>query len=186
MASQAARRMFTTDEYHRMAEAGILTEEDRVELIEGEIVRMSPIGSRHAASTDRLTALFSRRLGRRAIVRVQSPIELDHHSEPQPDLAILKPRADFYAGHHPRPRDVLLLVEVVDASTRHERGWKVALYARAGIVEVWVVDLTRGTIEICQRPAKGTYRIRAVVARGRRVSAAAFPRVAFRVREILG
>jgi Uma2 family endonuclease len=109
MAAQVARRMFSTEEFHRMAQVGILAEDDRVELIEGEIIRMSPIGSRHAACVDRLTALFTRRFGRRAIVRVQSPIVLSRRSEPQPDVTVLRPRPDFYAEKHPGPGDVLLI-----------------------------------------------------------------------------
>ncbi len=136
MAAQVARRMFTTDEFHRMAAAGILSEDDRVELIDGEIVQMSPIGSPHASCVDRLTALFVRRFGRRAIIRVRNPIVLSRHSEPQPDLAVLKLRTDFYAEKHPGPSDVLLVVEVADTSADYDRLTKVALYARAGIPEV--------------------------------------------------
>ncbi len=117
-AGHVPRRRFTIDEYHRMAAAGVLSEDDRVELLDGEIVQMSPIGSPHAGCVDRLTALFTRRLRSRAIVRVQSPIVLDRRSEPQPDLALLAPRPDFYATAHPRPRDVLLVIEVMDASSR--------------------------------------------------------------------
>lgn len=186
MAAQVARRMFTTDEFHRMGEAGILSEDDRVELIEGEIVQMSPIGSPHASCVDRLNALFTRRFGRRAIVRVQSPIVLSRHSEPQPDLAILKPRADFYAQKHPGPSDVLLVVEVDDTSAEYDRFTKLALYARAGIAEVWLIDVVRKRMEIYRRPTLRSYRERQEVTRDQRVCAVAFPRTAFRVSEILG
>jgi Uma2 family endonuclease len=180
MPGQAARRMFTTNEYHRMAEAGILSADDRVELLDGEIVRISPSGSRHAACVDRLTSMFFRQLGRRVIVRVQNPIVLDRYSEPQPDLSLLRPRADFYAERHPRPPDVLLVVEAVDASTRAEAERKIQLYAGAGVREVWIVDLTRAAIRVLRRPALGVYRHDATVDRGHRLSLAAFPRIAFR------
>src|SRR5262245_37141744 len=116
MAVQVSRRLFTVDEYYQMAQAGILHEDDRVELIEGEIIETAAIGSRHAACVDRLNQLFSGRVAGRAIVRVQNPIRLSQRSEPQPDLALLRPRADFYATGHPGPQDVLLVVEVADTS----------------------------------------------------------------------
>lgn len=186
MRTQVARRAFTVDEYHRMAVAGILSEDDRVELIDGEIVRMSPIGSRHAACVDRLNALLGRRLGKRAIVRVQNPIVLGRRSEPQPDLVVLRPRADFYAAQHPGPADVLLLVEVADTSGGYDRGTKLPLYARWGIPEVWIVDVGREVVEAYRGPALRSYRTRAEMGRGRRVSAAVIPRLALRVNDILG
>src|SRR5882762_3247032 len=115
------RRRFTTDEYHRMGDAGVLSEDDRVELLDGEIVQMSPIGIPHASCVDRLNAFFTHRLRNRAVVRVQNPIVLDTHSEPQPDLTLLAPRRDFYSSAHPRPRDVLLAIEVMDASRSYDR-----------------------------------------------------------------
>jgi Uma2 family endonuclease len=178
--------MFTTDEFHRMADAGILSEDDRVELIEGEIVRMSPIGARHAACVDRLTALFTRRFGKRAIVRVQNPLVVGKHLELQPDVAVVKPRVDFYAQKHPRPADVLLLVEVVDTSGEHDRATKLPLYARAGIPEVWVIDVLREVIELYRQPTLRAYRLRQEFRRRRRVSPIAFPRTTFRVNDILG
>jgi len=186
MRTQVARRLFTTDEFHQMAAAGILAEDDRVELIEGEIVRMSPIGTRHASCIDRLTSLFARRLGTRAIVRVQNPIVLSRRTEPQPDLSILRSREDFYAERHPRPTDVLLVVEVVDTSEEYDRETKLPLYARAGIPEVWMVDVVQGTVEVFRRPALRVYHERRELRRGQRVSPGAFPRTAFRVGEILG
>jgi Uma2 family endonuclease len=169
-----------------MITAGILAEDDRVELIEGEIVCMSPIGTRHSACIDRLTMLFARRLGRRAIVRVQSPITLDDQSEPQPDVTVLKPRDDFYATRHPGPKDVLLLVEVADSSLEYDRGVKVPLYARAGIQEVWTVDVIQRSIEVSRRPTLRGYRERHEPSRRDTLAPVAFPRTAFRVSDILG
>jgi Uma2 family endonuclease len=181
-----ARRMFTTAEYHRMGETGILRPTDRVELIEGEILRMSPIGTRHAACVDRLTSLFVRRCGRRAIVRVQNPVVVDRHSEPQPDITLLAPRSDFYTDRHPEPRDVLLLVEVVDSSAGYDRSLKIPLYARRGISEVWLVDVGKQCIEVHCGPTLRTYREHVVLSRGARVAPRAFPRTFFRVNEMLG
>jgi Uma2 family endonuclease len=180
------RRRFTIDEYHRMGEAGVLSEDDRVELLDGEIVQMSPIGSPHAGCVDRLTALFTRRLGGRAIVRVQNPIILDRRSEPQPDLTLLAPRPDFYSAAHPRPRDVLLAVEVMDSSRGYDRTLKLPLYARAELREVWLVDLAAQAVEVYRRPALRGYRQEQRLVAGRALAPLAFPRLRFRVRELLG
>jgi Uma2 family endonuclease len=125
MGVQVQRRLFTVEEYHRMAEAGILSEEDRVELIEGELVTMSPIGSRHAACVKRLVRLLDRAAGDRAIVGAQDPIRLGARSEPQPDVALLRYRPDFYASAHPGPEDVLLVVEVAETSADADRSLKI-------------------------------------------------------------
>lgn len=113
-----------------MAQAGILAEDDRVELIDGDLIDMRPIGSRHAGAVSRLTSLFGAGVGAEAIVSVQNPVQLDRYSQPQPDLALLRPRADFYAESHPQPADVLLIVEVAEASLDYDRDVKVPLYAR--------------------------------------------------------
>lgn len=154
---QLSRRLFTAEEYHRMDHAGIFSEDDRVELLEGEIVEMTPIGSRHAACVARLTALFSR-VQQKCIVWVQNPIRIEEHSEPQPDLALLKPRPDFYAQEHPGPHDVLLLVEVAETSADYDRTTKIPLYARAGITEVWLVDIQKGIVEVYLKPTSEGFR----------------------------
>ena len=133
MSAQIERRYFTVSEYDRMIEAGILTKDDRVELIEGEIIKMAPINSRHAACVNRLNRLLNRKAGKVAIVSVQNPIHLGEYSEPEPDLALLRPRDDFYAQSHPKPKDMLLAVEVADSSAAKDRNLKVPLFARAGI-----------------------------------------------------
>lgn len=152
-----AVRKFTVDEYYKLAEVGILSEDDRVELIEGEIVVKSPISSRHAACVDRLTQLLVQRAGDRAIVSVQNPVRLGEHSEPEPDLALLAPRPDFYSTAHPRPEDVLLLVEVAETSLQYDRDVKLPLYAQHEIREVWLVDLGDDQIEVYRQPAEGGY-----------------------------
>ena len=186
VAVRIPRRRFTIDEYHRMGDAGVLTEDDRVELLDGEIVRMSPIGTPHASTVARLTALFVRRFGRHATIWVQNPIVLDRWSEPQPDLCVLAPRADFYASAHPRPRDVLLGVEVMDSSRGYDRTLKLPLYAKAELREIWLVDLKAGAIEIYRRPALRGYREQNTVALGRAITPLAFPRVRFRASDLLG
>ncbi len=141
-----ARRMWTADEYHRMAEVGILHEDDRVELIDGEIVNMSPLGSRHIACVNRLSKLLERRIGDTTIVQTQSSISLTDASEPQPDIAVLRLRADYYADVLPSPSDVLLLIEVADTSLNYDQHVKLPRYAEAGIAEVWIVDLGRAML----------------------------------------
>jgi Uma2 family endonuclease len=180
------RRRFTVDEYHRMAEAGILGEDDRVELLEGEIVEMSPIGWRHQACVDRLTQRLVPALQDRAILRPQGPIRLSPDSEPQPDLVVLRPRADFYAEGGPGPEDVLWLIEISDTSLRYDRDVKVPLYARYGIPEVWVVDLAEERVLVYRDPdpAEG-YRSVQALGRGARLAPRAFPDLELAVDEIL-
>jgi Uma2 family endonuclease len=169
-----------------MAEAGIFGEDDHVELIEGEVVAMSPIGSRHAACVDKLNTLVRNRLsGERAIVRAQSPIHLGDRSEPQPDLSIIKPRDDYYAAAHPGPESILLLIEVSDASLLYDRTTKLALYARSGIAEVWLVDLVTNVVEVHSTPAAGSYRHTTSHERGSTVLSTACPELRIPASEIL-
>lgn len=186
MAIQLARRRFTVDEYHRMAEVGVLTEDDRVELINGEIVEMPPIGDRHAGTLDHLATLLFSHLRHAVQVRVQGPIHLDERSEPQPDLTLLRQRADFYRGAHPRPEDVLLVVEIADTTPAFDRAVKLPLYARSGIAEAWLVDLRGGRLEVHRRPTGEGYGEVRTMRRGETVSPLAFPDVALPVAEILG
>ena len=186
MPVQLLKRSFTVEEYHRMVQAGILTEDDRLELIEGEIVAMTPIGSKHAACVNRLTRLLSDQVGRRAILSVQNPINLGERSEPQPDLALLHVRPDFYASAHPEPPDVLLVVEVAETSADVDREVKVPLYARAGIPEVWLVDLAGECVEVFQEPAPQGYQQIQRVRRGQRVAPQAIPDLELAVDDVLG
>jgi len=186
MAVEILRRRFTVEQYHRMAEAGILAEGDRVELIEGEIVEMTPIGSRHAAHVDRLTDLLTATVGRQAIVRVQNPIRLGPHSEPQPDLVLLKRREDYYVKAHPEPADVLLVVEVSDTSIEFDRSVKLPLYARMGIPQTLVVDLTRESLEDHRDPSPQGYRVVRHPRRGERLALESLPLLGLSVDDILG
>ncbi len=186
MSLQAQRRLFTVAEYHQMAQAGILGEDDRVELIEGEIIAMNPIGSRHAAAVARLTRLLVEGAGGRALVWVQNPVQLDPCSEPRPDVALLRPRPDHYATAHPGPGDTLLIVEVADTSADYDRQVKVPLYARAGVPEVWLVDLDAQTVEIYRRPSPEGFGEREQVGRGGTVAPAGLPGLHLDVDGILG
>lgn len=155
MSLQITRRHFSVTEYYRMMDAGILSESDRVELIDGEVIEMSPIGSRHAACVDRLNKLFNKLDD--VIVRVRNPIRLDDFSEPQPDITLLRPRPDFYAQGHPMSSDVLIVVEVADSSTDFDRTVKLPLYAESLIPEMWLVNLPDEKIEVFSKPANGIY-----------------------------
>ncbi|HKW39882.1 MAG TPA: Uma2 family endonuclease, partial [Gemmatimonadales bacterium] len=186
MSAPFTTRRFTVEEYHRMAEAGVLHEDDRVELLDGQIVVMSPIGTRHAAAVGRLTRLFSERTGDRAIVWVQNPIVIGRYWEPQPDLCLLRPRADFYAAAHPRPEDVLLAVEVADATAEEDRQRKLPEYARAGIPEAWLVDLAHDTIEDHRDPGAEGYGAVKVLRRGDTLVLLVVPTAPIAADEVLG
>src|SRR5436309_3964459 len=149
-----------------MAEAGILTEDDRIELIDGEIVAMSPIGSRHAACVNRLNMLLSRQVGQAFIVSVQNPITISDYSEPEPDLAVLRWRKDYYEQELPQSADVILVIEIADTSVEIDRNVKTPLYARAEIPITILVDLTKESIEVYSEPANGLYQSRDIFRRG--------------------
>jgi Uma2 family endonuclease len=186
MALQIVRRRFTVDQYYQMAEAGILKEDDRVELIEGEIVEMPSIGPGHAGSVNRLTARLAPGIGSRAILSVQNPLHLDEYNEPQPDVMLLRPRPDYYERSHPRPADVLLIVEVGATSAALDRRLKLPLYARTGIPEVWLVDLSKATIRVYRDPSPTGYRTARTYRRGERLAPLAFPDLELAVTDILG
>jgi Uma2 family endonuclease len=171
MATLVTKRRFTVWEYHRLAEVGILREDDRVELLEGEIFEMSPISSRHASCVTRLNHLLQDQAKGRAIVSVQNPIRLSDYSEPQPDVALLVPRTDFYRDALPTPRDVLLVIEVCETSGEFDRHVKLPLYAKAGIPEVWIVDLSREQIEVYRDPKPEGYQQSRIVGRGQTLTA---------------
>jgi Uma2 family endonuclease len=181
------RRSFTVDEYHRLGEAGILPEDSRVELIRGVIMVRERIGARHAGTVDRLARLWMSRLGHRAVVRVQNPVEFPEAlSELQPDIALLRPQPDFYTRAHPRAVDVLLILEVADISLRLDRRVKIPLYARAGVPEAWLLDLTTDRVEVHRSPTPAGYRDRVTLERGAELSALAFPDVVITVHDLLG
>ena len=180
------RYRFNVDEFARMGEAGVFTEDDRVELIDGEVLEMSPIGSPHAGTVNRLNELLVTRLAGRANVIVQNPIRLDRHTEPQPDLVVARRRKDFYTDRHPEPADVLLVIEVADSSLRYDRTEKAPRYARAGIPETWLVDLQAGTVTVYADPGPEGYARQQVRRRGDRIAAASVPVPGLAVDDILG
>jgi Uma2 family endonuclease len=178
---EVQRRRFTVEEYYLMAEVGILGPEDRVELIEGEIIQMSPIGLRHAACVAELTRRLVPAIGDRALLWPQNPVRLPRDTEPQPDIVLLRPRADRYTKESARPEDVLLLIEVADTSYRYDRGIKLPLYARAGVPEMWIIDLTHDVVEVYRQPTADGYAFSERVALGGRVVPAALPDVVLAV-----
>ena len=171
--TEVARRLFTRAEYYRMAEVGILKHSDRVELIRGEIVTMSPPGRRHSAFVDNLNQILVLRLGGRALVRVQNPVVLDEYSEPQPDLVLLRRRAVPYKDADATGEDILLLIEVADSSIRYDRTTKLRLYAEAGVPEYWIVDCAAESVEVYRSPSARGYGDVAVVTGTASVSAQA-------------
>lgn len=185
IAVEVTPHRFTVEDYHKMAEAGILTEDDRVELIEGEIVEMAPIGRRHMASVDRFTLLLVRALSPKAIVRVGGAVRLSGFTEPQPDLILLRPQADFYPTADAAPSDVLLVVEVADSSLAYDRRVKAPLYVRLGVPEYWIADLNGTGIIVHREPGPDGYRQIFVVRGSETFSPEAFPEFALRAEEVL-
>jgi Uma2 family endonuclease len=182
-----ARHRLDVDDYHRMADAGILGEDDRVELIDGDLIDMAPIGQGHAAVVSGLNEAFVLACAGRAIVWPQSPIRLNRTTEPQPDLAVLRRRADFYAtGERPGPADVLLVVEVADTSLRFDRTVKLPLYARAGIGELWIIDLPRRVLDAYRKPAGDGYGENTTHHAGDSVALALAPDISVRLELMFG
>lgn len=187
MAVPIRKRLLTNEEYHHMLGAGILAEEERVELIHGEILEMSPIGNRHAACLRRLLRLLTPVLGPDVMLDVQNPIHLpEEKSEPQPDLVLLRSREDSYASQPPTAEDILLLIEVADRSLAYDRDVKVPLYAHSGIPEVWLVDLAGGSIVVHRRPREEGYADIQSLYPGDTLSPAGLPGARISVGAILG
>ena len=186
MTKELNKRLLSVAEYHKMAEVGILSRKDKVELILGEIFYMSPIGSKHQATIERLTSIFSSNFSDKAILRIQGPAQLGKHSEPEPDLLLLKLVEDFYAAQHPQANDVLLLVEVSDSSAAFDREVKLPLYAQAGISEYWIIDLNLHQIEVYRSPAGKIYSSKTILSVDDKVSCLAFPNPDFAVSDLIG
>jgi len=175
---------FTVDDYMRMSEAGIFQEDDPVELIEGEILQMAAVGGDHIGCVNTLTALLVHGVYGMATVSVQNPVRLSNHSEPEPDVALLRP--DLPRNAKPGPTDVLLLIEVADSSRLYDRSRKIPLYARSGIIETWLVDLVAGTIEQNTEPSAEGYGQTTLHRRGDIITPAALPFLSLDVGEVLG
>ena len=180
------RRRFTVADFLRLAEVGFLADDERVELIRGEIIEMSPISEGHASTVMRLVSLLSRMFGQRALLSVQNPVQLDDATLPQPDVVLLRPRDDFYGQRHPGPEDTLLLIEVSDTTLTYDRRVKTALYSAAGVMEYWIINLQKRQIEVYREPQSEGYRTMTRYAPGETLSPLAFPEVQLDITEILG
>ena len=185
MAAVRTRYRFTVDDFHRMAAAGLFTEDDRIELLEGEVTVMSPIGDRHIAAVDFLNDRLGAALRGRGLVRVQSPVRLGPHSAPQPDVAMLRRAPDYYRTAPVTARDVFLVIEVADTHVEYDRA-KLPLYAEAGIVEVWIIDLHAERLEVYRQPRGAEHERTLVVRRGEVVAPEAFPDIALPTADLLG
>ncbi|MEB3342661.1 Uma2 family endonuclease [Okeania sp.] len=186
MSVELLRQLFTVDDYYKMLEAGILTENKRVELIRGEIIKMSPVGIRHANCVKHLAELFILGLAKTVTVGIQDPIRLNDNSEPEPDISVLQRGPSLYRTQHPQPENVFLLIEVSDTTIKYDREVKVPLYAENNIVEVWLVNLTQECLEVYRKPTANGYEIVQNFQRGETVKIQALPNATFTVDEILG
>lgn len=185
MSTVRVHHRFTVDEYHDMIDTGILTENDRVELIRGEIIEKMPIGNRHIATVNRLNRLLTMATGNAAVVSVQNPVA-HSDSEPEPDIALLEPREDFYESSKPRADDALLVIDVAESSLDFDRQEKLPLYAEAGIQECWIVNLIDDCIEVHRNPqSDGRYLDVKVLRRSNHVTPLAFPNLTLAVAQIL-
>ncbi|MEM9919752.1 MAG: Uma2 family endonuclease [Bacteroidota bacterium] len=169
------RKSFTVQEYHQLAEIGILKESDRVELLYGDIVTISPTKSAHAGMVDSMIELLIIKLYKKANIKCQNPISLDKLSEPEPDIAVVKYKADGYSSQHPGPEDIYLVIEVADSSLEKDRQVKGPLYAKAGIPEYWIINLSDRQIEIHREPKDGAYCFQQTVSEGGRVESSSVP-----------
>ena len=185
MVTAAKKKLFTVDEYYEMARVGILTESDRVELIEGEIVELFPNGSRHQAIIDEIGHLFVSAVDARARVRIHGPLRLADITEPQPDVQLLVPRDDFYVGGHPTQLDALLVVEVADTSLAYDRNYKSAVYSMRGVPELWILDVNRPRLFVMREPAELGYRVVMELEAGDAIAPLALPDLSFAVSDLL-
>ena len=180
-----AQHRFNVNEYYRMAETGVLRPDARVELLDGKIIDMSPIGPFHGGVTNYLNQIFTTASKSRWLMSVQNPVRLDDHSEPQPDIMLLKPASDFYRKRHPQPEDVFLLVEISDSTLETDQEDKLPAYGRAGVAEVWIVNLNELTVEVYREPNFTGYGSKTILQAGDQARPLAFPDVAVDVTELL-
>jgi Uma2 family endonuclease len=186
MSLSLTTRKFTVEEYEKMSEQGIIKPDEKVELIRGEIIKMSPMGTRHAACIYRLTQLFSRKFADLILLGVQNPIRLNDNSQPEPDLSLLIPRSDFYVSAHPQPEDIYLIIEVSDSTLDYDRNTKIPLYAEANIKEVWLVNLQEECLEVYRYPVNFIYQSIQKYERGESVVIESFSEIELTLSEILG
>ncbi len=179
-------KRFRVEDFHKMTEVGILPEESGWEVIDGYLIDKMSIGSRHAGTVKRLNKFLTNSVGNIALISVQDPVHIDDYNEPEPNIALLKPREDFYAKSHPLPQDVLLLIEVSDSTIEYDREIKKTLYAEARIVEYWLVNLQDNTIEVYSQPKNGNYRLARILESSETIEATATKNLTLKVDEILG
>ena len=180
-----SNHLFSVEDWHKMGNMGLFAQNTRLELIEGEIIDMGPIGSLHAGQVNRLNYLFNRQIADSAIISVQNPVTLGDSSEPQPDLMVLRPDPHFYSEKHPTPQDVLLLIEVSDSTLTYDRNVKKPLYARYGIVEYWVVNLKNDCIEVYLNPQAQDYTLIHIMRRGKVIIPSQLPHISIGVSDVL-
>jgi Uma2 family endonuclease len=178
------RRLITVDEYERMGETGLLRPDERTELIEGELIQVTPMGSRHAASISRLTRFFQSHAGNHLHVRVQLPIKLGLYNEPEPDVALVFPRSDDYESAHPTAQDVLVIIEVSDTTLKFDQRAKLPMYARHSIPEVWIVDLANSRIQVCTEPSESGYGASRYISEAEAIVMSQVPGLYFAVSEL--
>jgi len=182
---QPRRLRFTVDDYYKMIELGMLKDCEKAEIIEGELIQKMPIGRRHSAVVEKLSEILRDELGKSVSLRNQQPVRFGEYNEPEPDLAVLQRREDFYSHNKPVAKDVLLLIEVSDATLKYDRDTKLSLYAEAEIPEVWIVNLQHDIIEIHQEPSNGIYQLAKIFKRGEIIESEMFPNLKLAVSEIL-
>lgn len=178
-------RLLSVQEYHRMAEIGIFHPEERVELIAGQIIRMSAKGTAHESAITRTERLFRQRLGEQVLLRLQSPVQLDDYSEPEPDIAVVMPNPLDYDDHHPTASEVFLMIEIADSSLKYDREVKAPVYARSGIVDYWVLDVNARKLHVYHLPSQNGYQSEAILTEDVTISPLAFPECVIAVREML-
>ncbi len=185
MRIEAEKKLFTSDDINKMYEAGILGPDDRVELLDGEVILLNP-GRRHIACTNRANAFLTEALGRRAIVSIQNPIVIDIYNELKPDVVVYKPREDFYVSSDPVPEHALLLIEISDTTLATDRAKKLPHYAASGVPEFWIEDLKHDLLLVYREPVGNEYKTCLTFRRGDSASPLAFPDVAIKVSDLLG
>ena len=178
-------RLLTVQEYHRMAEMGILEADERVELLAGQIVKMAAKGTAHSAAVTRTDKLLNNRLGERILVRLQDPVRLNNYSEPEPDIAVVVPDPLYYEDHHPIPSEVYLIVEVADTALRTDCGIKATIYAQSGIADYWVLDVNNRQVHVFREPSQDGYQSRVILGDDASISPLQFPDFSFMVRDML-
>jgi Uma2 family endonuclease len=186
MPTETTKKLFTVDEYYRMAEAGILPERPRTELINGEIIEVSPMGSLHAAVVSGVTDVFVPLFKGKALLRPQLPLRINKYNEPEPDIVLLNPRTDRYSLRHPGPSDVFLVIEIAATSLKYDRDVKLPIYAEFQLPEVWIADLSEHVLLVYRDPAGKSYKTALQFRVGDRLCCLAFPEIGVEVSEILG